>query len=132
MLNKYRKLLFRDQKGDLRYVADEQNNYIPDFSYVGYRSGNVPLPEVPVKLSLAPVERDATRYIQAALDSIGRMPVDAEGFRGALLLEAGRYEVSGQLFLRADGVVLRGSGGGNRSVWAGERSRATRSDRHRR
>ena len=40
------------------------------------------------------------------------LPLDAHGFRGAILLRPGRFLVSGQLHLNVSGVVLRGSGAG--------------------
>jgi len=53
---------------------------------------------------------DVTQRIQAALDYVASLPVDANGFRGAVLLQKGKYEVYGQLKIMASGVVLRGSG----------------------
>jgi hypothetical protein len=45
------------------------------------------------------------------------MNADPEGFRGALLLRAGRYDVSDTLHLLHDGVVLRGEGAGFGGTW---------------
>lgn len=72
----------------------------------------MPLPEVQTVSTLRPNtdESDDTARIQAALDQIATMPLTPEGFRGALLLEAGEYRVAGTLELRASGVVLRGEG----------------------
>ncbi len=81
-----------------------------DFSHAGYGGGGVPLPAVPAVLQVRPTGHDDTRLLQAALDQVARLPVQPNGFRGALQLAAGRFLVSGQLLLRADGVVLRGSG----------------------
>src|SRR5262249_55775220 len=50
--------------------------------------------------------------IQQALDAVGARAPDANGFRGALLLEPGRYEINGTLRVRQAGVILRGSGDG--------------------
>jgi hypothetical protein len=60
---------------------------------------------------VVPVSRgDATLRIQSALDYVAGLPVDANGFRGAVLLQKGEYEISGQVRINASGVVLRGSG----------------------
>ncbi len=97
-------------EGRLVYTPDAQGNRIPDFSHAGYGGGGRPIPDVPVRLIVGPEgERDGAR-IQAALDAVGRLPVDAGGVRGAVLLEAGTYEVEGSLSIAESGVVLRGSG----------------------
>ncbi|MEM9338766.1 MAG: T9SS type A sorting domain-containing protein [Bacteroidota bacterium] len=87
-------------------------NKLPDFSHAGYMGGGVKLPFVPVVKRLSPVSGDNTQAIQKALDEIAARPLNANGFRGALLLKAGRYEVASELFIRASGVVLRGQGQG--------------------
>jgi hypothetical protein len=85
-------------------------NSIPDYSHAGYMGGGVALPSVPTVITLSPSgEADDTPMIQAAIDSVEAMPLDANGFRGAVLLQAGCYEVD-QLFIEASGVVLRGAG----------------------
>ncbi|PTX97785.1 hypothetical protein DB354_05770 [Opitutus sp. ER46] len=79
-----------------------------DFSSAGYRGGGVPLPHVPARFAVGPSGGDDTRAIQAALDAAGRLPLDAAGWRGAVVLRPGTYRVGGQLRLAASGVVLRG------------------------
>ena len=96
----------------LVYVADEEGNRIPDFSHAGYRGGGVELPSIPVVHTISPVAGDATDHIQTAIDLVSAMPPDANGVRGALLLEAGVYEVSRMLRIRHSGIVLRGAGNG--------------------
>jgi hypothetical protein len=81
-----------------------------DFSYAGYEGGGKPLPHVKAVLVVKPTGTDDTTLIQTALDRIAARPVGADGFRGAVLLAAGRFHVHGQLTLRASGVVLRGMG----------------------
>lgn len=77
-----------------------------DFSRVGYMWGEKPIPHYENKIVLtAPVDgTDATAMIQDALDNV-ETP-------GAVLLEEGLYNVSGNLVIRKDGVVLRGKGNG--------------------
>ncbi len=85
-------------------------NIIPDFSFAGYKGGGIPLPFVPVAETVSPVTGDARAVIQAAIDRVSLLPQDAKGFRGAVLLKSGRYEVNGSLHIKASGVVLRGEG----------------------
>lgn len=86
-------------------------NYIPDFSQAGYMRGGVSLPVLPVSVSLSPSGGDDTPAIQAAIDMVEALSPDANGFRGAVLLTAGCYEID-QLFIEESGVVLRGEGQG--------------------
>ena len=72
----------------------------------------MPLPEVAAVVSVRPGGGDDTALLQAALDHVASLPPRADGFRGAVLLTAGRFRVAGQLRMRASGVVLRGSSGG--------------------
>ncbi|KAF9327013.1 hypothetical protein BG006_009644 [Podila minutissima] len=103
------------------FPPDKWGNSIPDFSQVGYRSGNVPLPTVPVKVTLRPSADptvDDRLRIQTAIDYVGRQPLTPLRLRdgstimarGAVLLQAGFYRVAGSLILKDSGVVLRGEG----------------------
>ncbi|MEL6926577.1 MAG: peptidoglycan-binding protein, partial [Bacteroidota bacterium] len=94
----------------LQYVSDVLGNFIPDFSYAGYQYGEVPLPELPVVKTIAPVSGDNTEHIQTALDELAQLTPDSNGFRGALLLEAGLYRIEGVLTIGGSGIVLRGVG----------------------
>ena len=99
--------------GKLAYQAwSAQGDVLPDFSNCGYRGGGVRLPDAPVKLRLHPDPQvsDDTVRIQQALDEIGKLPRNADGLRGALLLTRGTYRIAGALRLSASGVVLRGEG----------------------
>jgi hypothetical protein len=87
-------------------------NQIPDFSNAGYRGGGVSLPVIPIKETVSPIDGDCLQLIQAAIDRVSALPLDANGFRGAVLLKAGVYPVEGSLNIRAQGVVLRGEGNG--------------------
>lgn len=98
--------------GCLSYFADELGNYLPDYSYAGYHYGEKQLPIVPVVATIAPVEGDNTSHLQNALDQVAALPLDSNGHRGALLLEAGVYRIDGSVTIGASGVVLRGSGQG--------------------
>jgi hypothetical protein len=94
----------------LAYYSDNLGNRLPDFSYAGYMEGGVPLPNVPVKLTISPVAGDNTANIQNAINSVSALAPDTNGFRGAVLLNPGYYIIAGTLSISAGGVVLRGSG----------------------
>lgn len=100
------------EDGRLVYTPDYRGNRIPDFSMVGYRNG-MHIPNVPAKLEVHPQGGDDTERIQAAIDAISAMPVDDDGFRGAVVLTKGVYEIEGTLYISASGVVLRGEGQGD-------------------
>lgn len=98
--------------GKLVYTSDEKGNRLPDFSYCGYMAGEQPIPDVPVRIVVPVSKEDATTRIQAAIDYVASLPADDAGFRGAVLLNKGIYEIRGSLKLNRSGVVLRGSGMG--------------------
>jgi len=98
--------------GRLAYTADQAGNRVIDYSHAGYAGGGTPLPAVPVRVVVpAGGGRDRLR-IQAALDLVAGMPAGADGFRGAVLLEAGTYSIDTSLRIGGSGAVLRGSGAG--------------------
>ncbi|MFT7621478.1 MAG: hypothetical protein ACI9WU_000641 [Myxococcota bacterium] len=92
--------------------AGDPTALLPDFSYAGYMGGGVAIPDVPVKVSISPVDGDDRAQIQAAIDEVSALPLDATGHRGAVLLAAGTYEVSDTVVIAVSGVVLRGAGQG--------------------
>jgi len=101
------------ENGKLVYGSDQFGNRVPDFSSVGYETGLKPIPDIATKTALDPAPSgDDTPRIQAAIDELARQPLDANGFRGALLLRAGLYRITGTIQLNASGIVLRGSGTG--------------------
>ena len=109
------KWVYPDAKGRLQYGTDARGNRIMDFSHAGYMGGGVRLPgerDVAVVRTVKPVPGDNTANIQAAIDEVSKLPLNPRGFRGAVLLERGDYDLAGQLRIAASGVVLRGSGSG--------------------
>ncbi|HEV2434387.1 MAG TPA: hypothetical protein VG077_00145 [Verrucomicrobiae bacterium] len=99
-----------DANHTLVYSNDDLGNHLPDFSHAGYEGGGVALPVVPVKVAVSPVGGDNTANIQSAIDTVSALTPDANGFRGAVLLQPGTYTIAGTLAMNASGVVLRGSG----------------------
>lgn len=106
------KWIYSDDNGKLVYKTTPKGDRIIDFSHAGYKGGGVALPYVPTKLTVHPLGdgKDCTDYIQKAIDMVSALPLDEDGFRGAVLLAPGRYVCERPLQIKADGVVLRGSG----------------------
>lgn len=102
-------LLSVDSNG-LTYHADANGYLLPDFSHAGYQGGDAEIPEISVVRTVSPVTGDNTAHLQAAVDSVGAMPLN-DGVRGALFLTSGTYEIRGTLTVPYDGVVLRGEDG---------------------
>ncbi|WP_460764863.1 DUF6298 domain-containing protein [Niabella terrae] len=108
------------QKGRLIYHPDTvTGDRIPDYSYAGYKASEQAIPNVPVKILVPPVKGDATAILQHALDEAAALPVDANGFRGTVLLSRGVYQLSGSLVIRASGIVLRGFGAQDQTLILG-------------
>jgi hypothetical protein len=97
-------------QGKLHYSPDSLGNRIPDFSYCGYKAGEESIPKISNGVLVPLIAGDATALIQTAIDYVGKLPLDKNGFRGAVFLEKGTYNVGGSLLIRNSGVVLRGSG----------------------
>jgi hypothetical protein len=98
-----------------KYAAHDQSNAVhqlPDFSHAGYKGGGVAIPSVRVVETVSPKPGDAHKLLQDAIDRVAQKPLGADGFRGAVLIKRGRYEVSDSLVIPKDGIVLRGEGQG--------------------
>ena len=80
---------------------------LPDFSFAGYRFGNVAIPELPVRANVKSFgavgdgETDDTQAFRKALSAVSD---------GALLVPAGRYKITGVLKISKSRVVVRGEG----------------------
>lgn len=98
--------------GRLLQQPDALGNRVLDYSGVGYQGGTAPIPDVPVRVTLSPISGDNGASIQAAINTVKALPLDTNGFRGAVLLTAGQYEVSNSITIDASGIVLRGVGDG--------------------
>jgi hypothetical protein len=78
--------------------------------------GDQPLPgqpgglTVPVVVTLDPGTGDQSSRIQATLWRVAQRPLDTNGFRGAILLKAGTWEINRTLLIDQSGIVLRGEG----------------------
>lgn len=106
-------IIYYGNDGKLNYVRDDEGNVIPDFSYAGYKNGEAELPDVPVVKTIEPVPGDNTAHIQSVIDEVSLLPFDSNGFRGAILLKSGIYEVNGTIKLNESGIVIKGEGDGD-------------------
>jgi dienelactone hydrolase len=106
------KWVYPGDDGRLQYGADARGNRIMDFSHAGFKGGGVRLPDVRAARTIGAIPGDNTSRIQAAIDEVSLRAPAADGFRGAVVLERGSYQVDGPLRIAASGVVLRGSGSG--------------------
>ena len=99
--------------GKLVYRTTERGDRIMDFSHAGYMGGGVALPDALVKATVKPTGgEDDTDAIQRAIEDVAKMPPDAGGIRGAVLLAPGTFTSAKPIVLHTSGVVLRGSGSG--------------------
>ena len=98
----------RYQNGKLVDTPDSLGNRVPDFSYSGYQSSDSALPTVPIVAVIKPLQEDATATFQAAIDYTASLPLQSNGFRGAILIREGTYVLKGRLEIRASGIVIRG------------------------
>jgi len=110
--DKQSKMAFLNEEGKLTYTTDIRGNQIIDFSNSGYKGGGVQIPNVQARVEVEPGEGDDTERIQDAIDLVSALPIQEDGFRGAVLLKKGTYEIAGTLKIQASGVVLRGEGDG--------------------
>lgn len=102
--------IVKTKEGKLSFTTDAKGNQIPDFSYAGYMASEKAIPNIENKIFVPKQEDDATLRIQAAIDYVGNLKPNKSGFRGAVLLDKGTFKISGTLFIKKSGVVLRGIG----------------------
>ena len=78
---------------ELVYKSYPNGDRIPDFSFCGYRQSEYPIPWVDAKVYVPVVDGDATGLIQQALNYVASLPMEPDGFRGAVQLAPGNYEL---------------------------------------
>ena len=96
------------KKDSLIYHTDEKGNRVIDFSYCGYENSEVAIPNVKSVIRVTPVVGDNASRIQQAIDYVASLPIDKNGFRGAVLLDEGNYDLNNSLRISNSGIVLRG------------------------
>ncbi|MDB5193444.1 MAG: hypothetical protein JWQ96_3007 [Segetibacter sp.] len=99
------------------------SNFPINFSHAGYAGGGVTIPNIPTIISIKPTGADDTKLLQAAINHLSTFPVQKNGYKGALLLQPGKYKVSGKLLINKGGIVIRGSGQKNTTIIATKVSR---------
>lgn len=99
-----------DTNGKLIYTPDSKGNVVPDFSGVGYRNSESPIPTVTVVKTVNAVLGDNLANIQNAINEVSLITPDTNGFRGTILFKAGTYNISNSITISASGIVLRGEG----------------------
>lgn len=105
------KFVHLNKGGSLKYNPDPKGDIIPDFSRVGYYSGDKVIPQVSVVKTIEPAASGSSQeIIQSAIDEISRKQPAKDGFRGAILLKKGVYQIPGEIHINASGIVLRGEG----------------------
>lgn len=102
--------VFYNENQQLVHQPDGQGNTIPDFSKVGYASGEREIPDVSVVETVEPVSGDNRKNIQDAVDRVAAHALGPDGFRGTVLLKKGTYNVDGSIFIKSSGIVIRGEG----------------------
>lgn len=80
-----------------------------DYSYCGYRNSNQAIPTVDAAVFVSHQAGDNSKRIQRAIDYVSSLPANNEGFRGAVLLDRGVFELHDALYITTPGVVLQGS-----------------------
>ena len=100
-------LQVKDEK--LTYVTDERGNRILDYSSCGYHNSEQPIPDVANAVFVSWQPGDNSSRIQRAIDYVSSLALDKNGFRGAVLLDKGTFELNESLRISVSGVVLRGS-----------------------
>src|SRR5690349_2074656 len=73
------------------HAQQNTSHFKIDFSYAGYKGGDISIPGVAAVLLIKPGGNDDTKLLQSAIDYVGNLPVQKNGFRGALLLAEGRF-----------------------------------------
>lgn len=90
-------------------MTDERGNRILDYSSCGYHNSEQPIPDVANAVFVSWQPGDNSSRIQRAIDYVSSLALDKNGFRGAVLLDKGTFELNESLRISVSGVVLRGS-----------------------
>lgn len=113
-----------NKDGSITYIPDEKGNIIPDFSNVGYHHGFSQIPNIKVVKIVNPVQGDAGKVIQQAIDEVAAIAPDKDGYRGAILLKKGSYLIAENISIQTGGIVLRGEGEDTKLIATGKGQRS--------
>jgi hypothetical protein len=104
-------ILYFNTENKLEYIRDNEGNLIPDFSFAGYKNSNEEIPDIETVKTISPIEGDNTELINNAIEFIAtHRNYKVNGFKGAVQLMAGTYNIYGTINLNRSGIVLRGVG----------------------
>lgn len=98
------------EEGKIIYNEDHLGNRVLDFSYCGYKNSNEDIPYIDNTVFVAHQVGDASQIIQRAIKYVESLPLNDDGFRGAVLLDRGVFTLNEPLTITQSGVVLRGTG----------------------
>jgi len=107
------KIVFQGKDGKLVYSTySDKGDIIPDFSFCGYKGGGVSLPTVDAKITIEPGDfsEDDSKRIQDAINKLAKEKPDVNGFRGAIVLKKGKYNIQNTIRIPYSGIVIRGEG----------------------
>ena len=122
---KWSSAFIKYENKQLSYIPDAMGNTIPDFSGVGYKMNRNALPLVPVKKTVSPTGTENDQeMIQSAINEVAALPLNGNGFRGAVLLKKGTYKIPGTIRIPASGIVLRGEGDETKLIATGKGQRS--------
>jgi len=94
----------------ITYSTDALGNRILDFSFCGYRNSESPIPNVNNVVFIPWTKDDASERIQRAINYTASLQPNANGIRGAVLLDKGTFVINKSIVIPASGIILRGSG----------------------
>lgn len=103
-------LSMRITEGNIIYNKDEMGNRVLDFSYCGYMNSDEDIPLIENVVFVSHQNEDASVIIQQAINHVEKLPLNKNGFRGAVLIDVGEFVLSKPIRISKSGVVLRGSG----------------------
>jgi hypothetical protein len=107
--------LVRLENGRLVYTPTSTGDVIPDYSGVGYRNSEAPIPQMsdfPYVTELTPGSGDRAGDLRAAIQRVADKPL-VNGLRGVVLLKPGRYEIKSTVRVNVSGILIMGSGTGS-------------------
>lgn len=85
--------------------------YIPmDYSTCGYHASEQAIPDVAAVVRVSQMDGDCSVVLQQAIDYVASLKPDANGHRGAILLDEGVYTICKPLHITVSGIVIKGMG----------------------
>lgn len=91
--------------------------YIPmDYSTCGYHASEQNIPDVRNVVFVGNTSGDSSERLQKAIDYLASLNVGKDGFRGAVLLGKGIFNIDKPLRISASGIVIRGAGKGETTI----------------